>query len=89
LEIEDKEPLREELKFWKGQISSSMSSPPLIIDILLDISTLTDQNHLLLHSESTGRRYRIDSDKLKSFDSNGNSLQKQKILLETWQLTLS
>jgi hypothetical protein len=89
LELEDREPLREELKFWKGQLTSSMQAPPLIVDILLDISSLEEQQHILLTSTQTGRRHRIPPESLIYTDPSGNSLKKQKILLETWQLTLS
>ncbi|KAI8847145.1 autophagy-related protein 13 [Chytridium lagenaria] len=52
-------------------------SPPLIIDIFLDLSEMTPTQHLILKDETTLRRHRIQHP------------QKPRILLETWQLSLS
>jgi hypothetical protein len=89
LELEDYEPLREELKFWKGQLLSTQQAPPLIVDIFLDISGLPNNQNLILTDSTTGRRHRIKGDDLVSINSNGLAQRKERILLETWQLTLA
>ena len=88
LELDDYDQLREELKFWKGQLQSS-STPPLILQIYLDISKLQSTDTLLLASAKTGRRTRINNSDLEFLDHNNVVRRKDKILLETWQLTLS
>lgn len=86
LELEDYEPLKEELKYWKSQLGSGMS-PPLIIDILLDISKL-NASHSVILTTSGGRRHRIQPEELMGLDSDGQPVKKTMILLETWQLSL-
>ncbi|KAJ3084671.1 autophagy protein 13 [Quaeritorhiza haematococci] len=114
LELEDIEPLKEELKYWRTQAiaSNSPSSssptipgqqhhqqhvtpthtpPPLIIDLLLDISDLNPETQsLILKDELSQRRQRIGwQDQLSFADTEGRIGKKNTILLETWQLTLS
>jgi hypothetical protein len=89
IELEDYDPLREELKFWKGQLLSTQQAPPLTVEVLLDISQLSTNQHLLLTDQKTGRRHRIRSEDLMGTDQLGNPIRKEKILLETWQLTLA
>jgi hypothetical protein len=89
LELEDYDPLREELKFWKGQLLSGNQVPPLLVDVLLDITNLPSTLNLVLTSHISGRRHRIRPEALMGMDQNGTPIKKQKILLETWQLTLS
>jgi len=88
LELEDLEFVKQDLKFWKGQINGSGFVPPLLIDIFLDISPANGDN-LILYDNSTGRRVRIKPDALISTDLAGKPTKKDRILLETWKLTLS
>ena len=88
LELPEHERLKEQLKFWKGQLSSTAQAPPLIIDIFLDISQLDNQALVLKH-HANGTRFKIPPEQLIGQDSIGRSITKQRILLETWQLTLS
>ena len=88
LELDDYDQLREELKFWKGQLSST-STPPLILQIYADISKLKPTDTLLLTNSKTGRRTRIHNNDLIFLDHNKIERRKDKILLETWQLSLS
>ena len=82
--------MKEELKFWKGQLLSSAQAPPLIMDVLLDISNLKATSQIVITNPKTGRNHRISNESLMGVDgATGKSLKKQKILLETWQLTLS
>ncbi|KAI8912528.1 autophagy-related protein 13-domain-containing protein [Gorgonomyces haynaldii] len=78
LELDEFEPLREQLKFWKGQLTSTAQAPPLIIDILLDISNLSSQ-HLVL-KQGSGTRTRITPEQLIGRDAAGRPVQKQRIL---------
>jgi hypothetical protein len=89
LELEDYEPLREELKFWKGQLLSTQQAPPLIVDIFLDISNLPSNLSLILTDSTTGRRHRIKGEDLMVIDAHGIPQRKERILLETWQLSLA
>jgi hypothetical protein len=88
LELEDYEVLREELKFWKGQLSIQQT-PPLIVEIFLDISQIPTNQSLVLTDPTSGRRQRISTESLTSTDHNGTTFRKERILLETWQLTLA
>ncbi|KAJ3412776.1 autophagy protein 13 [Chytridiales sp. JEL 0842] len=64
--------------------------PPLIIDLYLDISDLTSSHVLLLKDEISLRRQKIGSEHLQALDpAAGGVVKKKRILLETWQLTLS
>ncbi|KAJ3272230.1 autophagy protein 13 [Terramyces sp. JEL0728] len=77
------------MKFWKGQLVATAEAPPLVVDILLDISNLTIAQHLILTNNSTGRKQRIRPEDLMGVDLTGRPIRKQNILLETWQLTFS
>ncbi|KAJ3306979.1 autophagy protein 13 [Kappamyces sp. JEL0829] len=88
LELEDFDGLKEELKFWKGQLAAG-SCPPLMIDILLDVSNMKPSQNIVLTSAG-GRRHRFPSEVLHGIDPvQGKPVKKDKILLESWQLTLS
>ncbi|KAI8923105.1 autophagy-related protein 13-domain-containing protein [Entophlyctis helioformis] len=89
LEMDDVDPLREEMRFWKQQIANTSQSPPLIIDIFLDLSSLTSAHHLMLKNTATMQRFRIGKELLTGSDDIGRPTRKTKILLETWQLSLS
>ena len=74
------------MKFWKQQIVSTGQSPPLIVDIVLDVSGMTAGQRLMLRTDSGAQSV---SDALIGTDAAGRPFRKTQILLETWQLTLS
>lgn len=78
LELFDNDLLREELRFYKQQLTAKQS-PPMIIDILLDLN----DSQLLINSN--GRKTRISNELMGEVE--GKQIRKQTILLETWQLT--
>nr|KAJ3417061.1 autophagy protein 13 [Polyrhizophydium stewartii] len=89
LELDDMEPLREEMRFWKQQIAGASQPPPLTIDIFLDVSEVPQSHHLVLRSAASQRRLRIGKELLSGVDSVGRPVRKSRIVLESWQLTLS
>jgi hypothetical protein len=88
LEMDEFQPLKDELKFWKSQLQTTAHAPPLIIDILLDISQMSPY-HILILTGNNAERETINFEGLSGFDNSKRPIQKKKILLETWQLTLS
>ncbi|TPX34710.1 hypothetical protein SmJEL517_g02674 [Synchytrium microbalum] len=101
LEIDELDALRDELKYWRVNAipassslnvssanSTAVSSPPLIIDLFLDLSNLGPAQAVTIRDEMSRRR-RIPPEQLVSIDSNGRSVRKRTILLETWQLSLT
>jgi Autophagy-related protein 13 len=87
LVTEDLDVLKEDLKFWRTQaINPSGEEPPVMkIDIFLDVSELS-QNQILVVVDETLRRNRIDL--ASSATSSGSRTAVDKILLESWTLTL-
>ncbi|KAJ3082362.1 autophagy protein 13, partial [Rhizoclosmatium hyalinum] len=95
LETVEVDPLRSELKFWKSLISTQPTQLlPMILDVYLDVSHVHNSDqHLVLKDETSLRRQRISTDSLvgSSLDPiTGASvaIKKNRILLESWQLTL-
>lgn len=90
LETFDIDGLKDELKYWRSQVIAAPQPPPLIIDIFLDISALTQNQTLMLRDELTQRRQRVGNDQLHNLDPNtGIPVRIKSVLLESWQLTLS
>ena len=87
LVTEDLDVLKEDLKFWRTQAinPSGEEPPPMKIDIFLDVSELS-QNQILVVVDETLRRNRIDL--ASSATSSGSRTAVDKILLESWTLTL-
>ncbi|KAI9289658.1 autophagy-related protein 13-domain-containing protein [Umbelopsis sp. AD052] len=88
LVTEDLDVLKEDLKFWRTQAinPSGEEPPPMKIDIFLDVSELS-QNQILVVVDETLRRNRIDL--ASSATSSGSRTTVDKILLESWTLTLN
>jgi hypothetical protein len=61
----------------------------MYLEILLDISGIQSNQYIVLSEKATGRNHRISEESLMAVDSNGKQTKKSKILLESWQLTLS
>jgi hypothetical protein len=70
LELQEDEVLREELRFWKGQVNSGIV-PAMSIDIFIDISGLKRWEYLVLEDQSTKRRHRIAPESLMTADHDG------------------
>ncbi|KAJ3217968.1 autophagy protein 13 [Dinochytrium kinnereticum] len=93
LDLPEVEPLKSEMKHWRVIALPYFPPPPLIIDIFLDLSDMTPDSVLILKDEATMRRHRIQGGLIygmnndRSFSSDG--VRKKRILLETWQLSLS
>ncbi|KAI8093847.1 autophagy-related protein 13-domain-containing protein [Halteromyces radiatus] len=81
---EDIDLLRDELKYWRTLAIQSLEEepPPMIIDIYLDTSKLT-QNQSLMVIDDNLRRNRVD------LCENNDDYRIQRILIETWVLTLN
>jgi hypothetical protein len=79
--------LKEDLKFWRTQAinPSGDEPPPMKIDIFLDVSELA-QNQILVVVDETLRRNRVDLSSSTSSSNSGSGVDR--ILLETWILTL-
>ncbi|KAJ1974768.1 autophagy protein 13 [Dimargaris xerosporica] len=99
LELEDREPVRSEVRFWRTAALLSTPPPPLIVEVYLDVSDLRD-NQMLVVTDDRLRRWTVDlqasfHDSRTSLPSNLNSsqdsrsLRRTSILLESWQLQLS
>ncbi|KAJ1982336.1 autophagy protein 13 [Dimargaris verticillata] len=99
LELEDREPVRSEVRFWRTAALLSTPPPPLIVEVYLDVSDLRD-NQMLVVTDDRLRRWTVDlqasfHDSRTSLPSNLNSSQGSKslrrtsVLLESWQLQLS
>ncbi|KAI8803645.1 autophagy-related protein 13-domain-containing protein [Cladochytrium replicatum] len=90
LEMEDIEPVKEELRYWRSNAVNSPQPPPLTIDLFLDIGELDHEKVSLMVKDEQSRRQRVTPDLLRFIDPNtGEEGLKRAILLETWQLTLS
>src|ERR1700731_4773215 len=87
LVTEDLDVLKEDLKFWRTQAINPAGDepPPMKIDIFLDVSELS-QNQILVVVDETFRRNRIDL--ASSTSSSGSRSVINRILLESWTLTL-
>lgn len=68
--MQEDELLREELRFWKGQVNSGIV-PAMSIDIFMDISNLQRGEYLVLEDQSTKRRHRISPESLMTTDHDG------------------
>ena len=68
--MQEDEVLREELRFWKGQVNSGIV-PAMSIDIFIDISGLRRGEYLVLEDQSTKRRHRIALESLLTADHDG------------------
>lgn len=88
LVTEDLDVLKEDLKFWRTQAinPSGDEPPPMKIDIFLDVSELS-QNQILVVVDETLRRNRVDLSSSTSSSNSGSGVDR--ILLETWILTLN
>ena len=89
LDLEEHEVLKDQLKFWKDHVTSTAQAPPLIIDILLDVSKLTPSETLVFCSKKTRAKTMVSPDLLMGLDSQGRPVKRTRILMETWQLSLS
>ncbi|KAL1925676.1 uncharacterized protein VTP21DRAFT_559 [Calcarisporiella thermophila] len=86
IELEELDFFKEDLKFWRNLAASpsatgASSPPPLIIEIFLDASDLS-QTQILIILDEHMRRHRIDLGGL------GLGIRKSAILLERWTLSL-
>ncbi|KAH6576560.1 hypothetical protein BSLG_000363 [Batrachochytrium salamandrivorans] len=89
IELDDVEPLREEMRFWKQQIIGTAQPLPLTLETYLDISDIPLACHLLLRNSTSRKTLRIGKELLTGLDSVGRPIRKTKIILESWQLSLS
>ncbi|TPX58117.1 hypothetical protein PhCBS80983_g03329 [Powellomyces hirtus] len=92
LETNDIEGLKEQLKFWKA--NATTTPQPLLIDVYLDISSLSRGQTLMLRDEQTMRRQRMSHESLYTVEGQGQSEhgapgRYNSVLLESWQLTFS
>lgn len=87
--MEEYEPLKEQLKYWKVRVAATGQAPPLVIDILLDISKMKPDQALFISHPVSGKKMRISQDSLTGQDTTGRPIPKTRILLETWQLAQS
>ncbi|KAL5033550.1 hypothetical protein BDV3_000522 [Batrachochytrium dendrobatidis] len=89
LEMDDVEPIREEMRFWKLHSTGGVQSHPLTIQIYLDIGDLPPSHNLLLKNKASQKRLRIGKEFLTGTDTAGRTIRKTKIILESWQLSVS
>lgn len=82
---DDIDSLRDELKYWRTLATQSLDEepPPMIINIYLDTSKLT-QNQALIVIDDNLRRNKVNLGPNES----GQGYSVRRILIETWVLTL-
>jgi hypothetical protein len=82
---DDIDSLRDELKYWRTLATQSLDEepPPMIINIYLDTSKLT-QNQALIVIDDNLRRNKVNLGPNES----GHGYSVRRILIETWVLTL-
>ncbi|ORZ12262.1 autophagy-related protein 13-domain-containing protein [Absidia repens] len=84
---EDIDLLRDELKYWRALAtqSSNEEPPPMIINIYLDTSKLSQEQALIV-VDDTLRRNRVD---LNASQADTGAYGIKRILIESWVLTLN
>ncbi|CAG8580424.1 3119_t:CDS:2 [Paraglomus brasilianum] len=86
LELEDSDIYREDIKYWRMTAVSTQSPPqPMTIQFYLDITDLAQDQILVLADEFYGR-HRVT---VEEIDEDGRGRRKDRIMLESWTLTLS
>ncbi|RUO95735.1 autophagy-related protein 13, partial [Jimgerdemannia flammicorona] len=96
--MDDLDLFKDELKFWRTTATTqvgTMPPPPMIIELYLDTSELT-QSQVLVVIDETMRRNRVDlagSGSGGSFvggrHGGGDGYGQRSILLESWMLNLT